>query len=591
VKRIIFAFVISLSLIAVSLASPETILIASAQAVGGPRKGGILISGLPADPATLNPGMTTSIYSHTCADGVFNSLLETQLDLSVRPGLAEKWEVSSDGLTYTFYLVKNATWHDGKRFTSADVKFTFEQILIPFHPQGKVSFGVIQSIETPDDFTVRFKLGKLWPAFIPLLGSTYTAPILSKSVYEGTDILQNPANWKPVGTGAFKFVEYVKGDRVVLERNPNYWRAGKPYLDKLIVKIVPSLETAVLAFQAGEIDYLGYWVTYDFLKRLEGPTVTITFEGSNALAGVSWLYFNLDHPILKTLKVRQAIAHAIDRNKISEVVRLGHCPVAVGPVHEATKWAYDPNLQPSYAYDPKKAEQLLDEAGFPRKEGGIRFKLNLNGMIGQYWNVYAEMIAQEYLKAVGIEVNHQTLALGTADQLLFTSREFDLAVRRFSLGPSTEAGLMTTFASDQVGKGSYTNAMNYRNPRAEALLVQSQTESDPAKRRQLILEWQSIIMTDLPGLPLLQEYFFQAYKKDWVGIPCNPYSSQTMFAENVWWTKGTLIEVPKTTTTATTVAQAAPDMTGPAVAVAVVAIIAAVGLYMMRKKQTKPKAS
>ncbi len=414
-------------------------------------------------------------------------------------------------------------------------------------------------------------------------------------MFEGTDVRQNPANFKPVGTGAFRFVEYIKGDRIVYEKNPGYWRAGKPYADKIIIKIIPNEETAVLAIQNAEIDNL-FWLRPESFKKLQArPEIAVIMEqGTKAAPAITWLYFNLDHPALKNLKVRQAIAHAIDRTKIAQVARLEIGGRAgVGPVCATSTWAYDPNLQPSYPYDPKKAEQLLDEAGFPRKEGGIRLKLALNDLTGLVYNLDAEMI-KDQLKVVGIEVDHQLLSLATANEALFNKREFDLGIRQYFAGPDPSIALLTTFHAEQIGKGTYTNAAGYKNPEADKLILQAQIEADPTKRRQMMLDWQKIIMTDLPGYPIIYDIMGHAVRKEWAGVPSNVWGSQTMRSENIWWTKGTPIEVPKTTvttpTTTTTVAPPAPDMTTPTIAVVVIAIVAAAGLYVMRKRQAKPKA-
>jgi peptide/nickel transport system substrate-binding protein len=555
--------------------------------VQGPRKGGtFIVCAHAADPVTLNPGLTSSVTSHVACVPAFDSLLETNMDLSVRPGLAERWEMSTDGLTYTFYLVKNATWHDEKKFTSADVKFTFEQVLLPFHPYGQVYFGVIQSIETPDDYTVRIKLTKPRPSFLLLISCTGFAPILPKHIFEGTNIRENPANWKPIGTGPFRFVEYVKGDRVVFERNPNYWRANKPYADRIIAKIIPKEETQVVAIQKGEIDCLGMWLTPAGFKRLQGlPDVDVIPLKGTAAPRITWLYFNLDHPILKDLKVRQAIVHVIDKNKISEVSREGSSPPAVGPVHYSTGWAFDPNLQPSYPFDLKKANQLLDEAGYPRKEGGVRFKLAINDIPGQTYNNDAEMI-KDSLKEVGIEVDHQLISNVVATDLLFNRREFDMAIRTFMVGPDPTIALAATFDSKQIGKGSFTNCMGYKNLETDALLEQAQVEMDPAKRRSLMLQWQRIIMTELPAYPLIHDTSREAYRKEWIGVPANPWLTLSMFAENIWWTKGTLIEAPKTTST-TTITKPPDDLTVIAGTLVIVAIVGAAAVYVLRKKRVK----
>jgi len=564
----------------------------SAQTVQGPRRGGTLIHQMPWEPISINPGLVTAMGPQACAAPAFNSLLETRtMELAATPGLAERWEISSDKKTYTFYLVKNASWHDGKKFTSADVKFTFEEILLKYHPQGKLNFGVIESIEAPDDYTIRFRLRTPWPSFLVLVSNTFHAPILPKHVFEGTDIRQNPANFAPVGTGAFKFVEYVKGDRIVYDRNPNYWRAGKPYMDRLIMKIIPKEETAVAAMLKGEVDMMGYWTSPAAFNTLkQSPDINVE-RAPYAAPSVGFLLFNVDNPILKNLKVRQAIAHSVERNKISEIAREGFSPPAIGPVHEFFKWAFDPEIQPTYPFDLKKAEQLLDEAGYPRKEGGIRFKLILNNLAGMVYNKDGEMI-KDRLKDIGVEIDHRILSNPTADELLFLKRDFDLAVRMFTQGPDPSITLGVMYHSKQVGAGTYTNCMGYKSSEADSVLEQAQVETDAAKRRQLMRDWQQIVLRDLPCYPLTFEYYGIPSRKEWVGIPSNPWRVMTMFAENMWWTKGTLIEAPTTTTTTPTTTKpspppAAPDLT-LMIGVAIAVVLAgAIVTYSMRRKSAK----
>jgi peptide/nickel transport system substrate-binding protein len=558
---------------------------ASAQQIQGPRKGGTLVVVLPLIPSTLNPGITIGNTNHFIAAPVFNSLLETRtMDLKLSPGLAERWDASPDAKTFTFYLVKNATWHDGRKFTSADVKFTFEEIIVKYHPDGKPNFGAIQSIDTPDNYTVRFNLNRPGPSFLVMASSTYQAPILPKHLYEGTDILNNPYNWKPVGTGSFRFVQYVQQDSVTLERNPNYWRTNKPYLDKIIFKIIPSQETQVQAIQKGEVDLMLHYTTPASYKTLSGVPGIVAAMAPSVTPVVTFLYFNLDHPILKTLKVRQAIAHAIDRNKIAQVALEGLGPPGVGPISDLISWAYDPNLQPSYPYDVTKANQLLDEAGYPRQTGGIRFKLGLSDQPGLNYNKHAEMV-KDMLSQVGIDVDHQLIASPTGDQVVFVQRRFDLAVRWVSEAPDPSIPMTTSFGSAMVGKGTSSNCMNYQNPEADALLAKVQVEPDPVTRRNLILQWQKMIMTDLPVYTLTYDRYPMVYRNEFV-IPQNPWRFHTMFAENIWWTKGTLIETPKTTTTTTTSVPAAPapDLTLVTGAMVTVVIVAIAAVYAYRKK-------
>lgn len=557
---------------------------ASAQQIQGPRKGGTLIEALTLNPSTFNPGITIGNTNHHMAAAVFNSLLETRtIDLKLEPGLAERWDASPDAKTFTFYLVKNATWHDGYKFTSADVKFTFEQILVKYHPDGKANFGAIQSIDTPDNYTVRFNLSQPGPSLLVAASNTYSAPILPKHLYEGTDIINNPYNFKPVGTGAFRFVQYVQQDSVTLERNPSYWRVNKPYLDKIIFKIINNQETQVQAIQKGEIDLMVQYTSPASFKTLLGAPDIVAVMAPAVNPPMTVIHFNLDHPVLKNLKVRQAIAYAIDRNKIAQVALEGLATPAVGPIHSAISWAYDPNLQPSYPYDVAKANQLLDEAGYPRQTGGIRFKLGLSDQPGLSYNQEAEMV-KDMLSQVGIDVDHQFIAAPTSDQLVYVDRRFDMAVRWLLETPDPAVQMATALGSTMVGKGTSSNCMDYKNPESDALLAKVQVEPDPTTRRNLMLQWQKIIMTDLPLYPLTYGGYPMVYRKEFV-IPQNPWHFHTMFAENIWWTQGTLIEAPKATTTTTSVPAApAPDLTLVAGAIVIVVILTIAAVYVYRKK-------
>ena len=211
-----------------------------------PRYGGTFIVGSGGDPVTLNLATDFSTIDTLAASSIYNMLVKSDADLNPQPDLAESWKVSNDGLTYTFQLVKNATWHDGKPFTSADVKFTFAEVLKKYHPRGSVVLNSVESIETPDPHTVVFKLKQPFDPLMKFIGNE--AFIIPKHLYENTDILKNPYNLKPIGTGPFVFKEWKKGSHIALERNPSYFKKGKPYLDKIIIKVVPDASSRMIAF-------------------------------------------------------------------------------------------------------------------------------------------------------------------------------------------------------------------------------------------------------------------------------------------------------------------------------------------------------
>jgi peptide/nickel transport system substrate-binding protein len=203
-----------------------------------------------------------------------------------------------------------------------------------------------------------------------------TAPILPRHVYSEGDLQKHPANSAPIGSGPFKFKEWVRGDHVTLVRNEQYFKPGKPYLDRIVVRITPDAAAATIAFEKGEVDYFLFPPPHELARLRQLTGVTVTTHGREGFAGIVPLIPNLRSSTLGNLKVRQAIAHAIDRGVILDKVYFGHGVIATGPISRAIGWAYNPEV-PRYERDLPRANGLLDEAGYPRSPSGIRFPLSI----------------------------------------------------------------------------------------------------------------------------------------------------------------------------------------------------------------------
>ena len=295
-----------------------------------PKYGGTIIIGILTDVTHLNPAISTSYYIDTVSGQIYNSLMEYDYKtLEPVPELAKSWEISEDGLTYTFHLEEDVYWHDGEPFTSEDVKFTFENITIPYHPRGAATFGGIE-FEAPDEHTFVMKLENSYAPLINYFTLWYVG-IMPKHLYEGTDILNNPHNWEdPVGTGPFMLDEWVKGSHIKLVRNPNYWRKGKPYLDSVIFKIIPDTSSRLLAFENQEIDYVPLMIPNTELKRLN-ETDGINVVSCGAFGSMHTIQNNLDNEYLSDIRVRKAIAYAINKDQFNELVLDDLFEVATGP--------------------------------------------------------------------------------------------------------------------------------------------------------------------------------------------------------------------------------------------------------------------
>lgn len=276
-----------------------------------PKYGGTFVVAIAGDPTTLNSATNTDFYCKLISGTLFDTLVSVDFNFNPAPRLARSWEISPDGLTYTFRLAKTK-WHDGHPLTSEDVKFTVEQILEPFHPSGGQYKDRVQEILTPDPQTVVFKLkSPFGPFHIMLANDLYIQP---KHLYEGTDILKNPARLNPVGTGPFKFVEWKKGSHIRVVRNNEYFETGKPYLDEIVFKIAADAGARMMAFEKGEIDYLSFYFcpSSEVARINKTPGLKASSKGHEIIGDTLDLFFNLDRSPLNNLKVRQAFAHAID---------------------------------------------------------------------------------------------------------------------------------------------------------------------------------------------------------------------------------------------------------------------------------------
>ncbi len=281
---------------------------------GSPKYGGTVVVAVSTDPAGLNPAITTQGGVHLICGSIFSGLVAHDFNLNPVPDLAERWEVSPDGRTYTFHLAPEAVFHDGVPVTSADIKFTFEQLLMKYHSRARTSVGDnLDRILTPDAHTVVFEFKRPYAAFLQLIDVS-NAPVMPRHIFEGTDPLTNPHNTSPVGSGPLRFQEWRKGDHITLVRNERYYKKGKPYLDRVVYRVMPSGSTAAIAFEKGEVDYLLNVSPLDAarFKRMAG--VVLTDKGREGYATVETLIPNLTRVPLSDLRVRRAIAHAIDKD-------------------------------------------------------------------------------------------------------------------------------------------------------------------------------------------------------------------------------------------------------------------------------------
>ncbi|MBP0598922.1 ABC transporter substrate-binding protein [Herbaspirillum sp. LeCh32-8] len=520
------------------LAAGAFILSAAATLAHAATPGGTLTAILQPEPVILTSALNTASPTGFFSANVFDGLVEYDNDFKLRPALAERWEVSKDSKTLTFHLRHGVKWHDGKPFTSADVKWTLENVWKKIHPRNQILLGKVTSTDTPDDYTVVIHFSEPSLAVLSSLNSN-GAQVLPKHLYEGTDILNNPYNNKPVGTGPFVFKEWSRGNYITLERNPDYWDKGKPYLDKIVFKIIPDAGARAAALEKGEVQYAPFSpVPLKDAERLAKlPTLKLETRGYDWISPWLLVDINLDKPYFKDVRVRQALAYAIDRNAFNKVVWYGFGKPATSPVVSTLKQFYTADT-PQYGFDPKKAEALLDEAGLKRGADGTRLRINLDYLpYGDDFKRSGEFIRNS-LKRVGIEVSVRAQDTPTFTKRVYGDRDFDLSVIWLAGFADPLVGVTRAYWSDSVGKNiPWTNGAGYRNAEADKLIEQAQGAPVQADRVALFKKFQQRVQTDLPSLPLLELHFFTLHAsnlKDTVAGVDQIYSS----LKNAWFDNG-----------------------------------------------------
>ena len=499
-----------------------------------PVRGGTLTMAVWPDPTALTSAFTTSDQVLVAASKFSDGLLIYGYDFQPKPQLATAWEVAADRLSIRFTLRQGVKWHDGKDFTSADVAFTLLKLIKPNHPRGRATFANLTDVETPDAYTVVLKLSQPSPMIMNAL-SNFETPILPKHIYEQGDPLRNAANNAPVGTGPFKFVEWVRGSHIVLERNADYWDKGKPYLDRLVMRIVNDAGSRSAALETGEVLVAGpNPVAYSELARFRAnPKFDVETRGEELLQHGQAVQVNLRNPDLAKLPVRQAILHAINRENLARAVWYGSGRPATSPIPYQ---AGDLRLAnpPAYPFDVKKAEELLEAAGYPRGADKTRLKLRLDWVPLGEANLRAAEFIKQSLQRIGIETTIRSSDLPTYLKLVYGDYDYDLNLFLYAPIFDPSMGLQRFYWSKAARKGSpFVNASGYASAETDRVLEAAAVETDANKRKALFHEFQKIVMTDLPVLPLLDLDYTAIINKRVHDVMLWPDGLRGNFA-NVW---------------------------------------------------------
>ena len=516
-------------------------------AAQAPQKGGQIIVGISQEPQNFNPVMPTIESQRGVHMAIYDDLWRIDPKGNFVPNLAlaiptqTNGGISKDGTVFTIKLRRDARWHDGRPFSGKDVIFTWKTIMNPnVSAFSTVGFDQIADMWTADgDETLKFKLKQPYAPILDVLADMFIVPehVLGKSA----DVNKDPFNTRrPIGTGAFKFVEWASGDHITLEANRAYHGPG-PYIDRLIFKYIPDLTVLFTQIKTGEIDITG----------IQGIPVDL-YPEAKTLANVK-LYVDPgtayetiapNHllPTFKDKRVRQALYLGMDKKPIIEKIMLGLAPESESYVPPQS-WAYNPAIKGRHKYDPERAKRLLEEAGWKPGPDGIRVKDGTRLAFenactaGNKQREQIQQLLQQQWRPLGVEmkINNKPAAVLFGD--FYRMSKFETIIIGMLMGSDPEHSFRLHSKYIPAKGGMGRNSIAYESPEADRLLDAGVRDIDRAKRKKAYFRLQEVLADEVPYLPIYHYVNIRATRLGIEGFRPNANMQEYTWNPNEWWIK------------------------------------------------------
>ena len=461
-----------------------------------PAYGDIIVEGSIGDACNLIPILSTDATSHSISGLIFNGLVKYDKDLAIVGDLAESWDISDDGLVFTFHLRKGVRWHDGHPFTADDVLYTYRVTVDPNTPTAYAGdFLKVTKAEVIDQHTFRATYDE---PFAPAL-SSWGSAILPKHLLEGADITESPLSRHPVGTGPYIFKEWVTGQKIVLVSNPDYFE-GKPYIDGYIMRIIPDMATMFLELRAQGIDRMNL-TPLQYTRQTETNLFRNNFNKYQYLSfGYTYLGYNLENSLFRDRRVRQALSYAINKDEIIDGVLLGLGKIATGPFKPGT-WAHNPDVR-QYPHSTAGARELLAEAGWNDTDGdgildkdGRPFSFEIITNQGNEVRAKCAEIIQRRLADIGIQVKIRVIEWAAFINEFINKKRFDATILGWTI--TLDPDLYDVWHSSKTKPGEL-NFISYKNEDVDLLLEQGRSTFDTNERKRCYDRIQEILAEDQP---------------------------------------------------------------------------------------------
>jgi peptide/nickel transport system substrate-binding protein len=462
-----------------------------------PRRGGTVTVHMQGEQRILNPALRASTGVYVITSKIMEALVDLDAQGEPAPVLATAWKSSPDGKTITFTLREGVKWHDGKPFTSADVQFTAMEMWKKHLNYSTTLQLYLDAVDTPNATTAVFRYSRPMPLDLLLRALADLGYVVPKHVYEGTNLLENPANTAPIGTGPFKFSKYERGQYVIAVRNEHYWRAGFPYLDQIIWRFIPDQAAAAAAIESGQIHISpeGGLALSDLDRLKKSPKYEVSTRGNEGNAVMNTIEYNHRRKELADRRVREAIVRAIDVNFFCENFLYGFAKPATGP-YPTTAPKFFAKDVPRYPFDKKKAEALLDEAGYKRGANGQRFSLRLVpapwGEDITLWSTFMQQSLQQV--GIGIEIVRYDAAGYLSN--VYKDWNFDLATGWHQYRGDPAVSTTVWYRSGSPKGAPWTNQWGWQSDSVDKQIDAAAFEIDPAKRRKLYAQLATQVNTE-----------------------------------------------------------------------------------------------
>jgi peptide/nickel transport system substrate-binding protein len=463
-----------------------------------PARGDAIVFGTIGDASTLIPMLASDSASHEYASHIFDGLVEYDKTLShLEPRLAEKWEVANGGLEITFHLRRDVKWQDGAPFSARDVEFGFRTITDEKTLSAYTEdYKQVQKFELLDDYSFRVTYEK---PYAPALASWGSLVVLPRHLLEGQNINETKFGQKPVGLGSHRFETWERNTRFTLRANPDYYR-GRPWIERVVFRVLPDQSTQFLELQAGGLDMMGL-TPLQFSRQTSTGAFARDFRKYKYISNsYTYLGYNLKDPRFADVRVRRAFAYAIDKQEIVDAVLFGLGRPTESPYRPGTKWINE-KLEP-YRYDPAKARALLAEAGWTDTDGdgildkdGKPFSFRIITNQGNDQRLKAATMVQKRLQDVGVDVSVRVIEWAAFLNDFLEKGRFETIMLGWSL--SLDPDQYEIWHSSKTGPKQF-NRIGYANAEVDELLEKGRRTFDDEERKRIYDRFQEILRDDQP---------------------------------------------------------------------------------------------